>query len=75
MLVKRKKKELLDKLEGLKFTHHSTNLVYEISKEPKETLFTVSLGKNNITGYSVSIKYSRENIVRNIQRKTWIVVS
>jgi hypothetical protein len=74
MLVKRKKKELLDKLEGLKFTHYSTNIVYEISKEPSETLFTVSWGKNKITAYSGSTKYSREDIVRNIQNKRWMIV-
>ena len=76
MLVKRKeKKDQLDKLEGLKFVHHSASAVYSISKEIGKTMFTVSWDKNGMAGYSGSATCSRETIVRNIKAKSWVIVS
>ena len=76
MLVKRKKKkEQLDKLEGLKFTHHSSSNIYTISKEIGQTIFTVSCRKSEMADYSGSTTYSREAIVRNIETKVWEIVS
>lgn len=76
MLVKRKKKkEQLDKLEGLKFTHHSSSTIYTISKEIGQIMFTVSWGKSEMANYSGSTTYSREDIVHNIERKVWEIVS
>lgn len=76
MLVKRKKKkEQLDNLEGLKFTHHSTSIIYTISKEIGQTKFTVSWGKSEMADYSGSTTYSREDIVHNIETKVWVIVS
>lgn len=76
MLVKRKKKkEQLDKLEGLKFTHHSSSIIYTISKEIGQTEFTVSWGKSEMADYSGSTTYSREDIVHKINRKAWAIVS
>ena len=76
MLVKRKKKkEVLDQLEGLRFTHHSTSIIYTISKNSNEKLFTVSCGKSEMADYSGSTTYSREDIVDNIKTKVWAIVS
>lgn len=76
MLVKRKKKkEQLDKLEGLKFTHHRSSTIYTISKEIGQIMFTVSWGKSETADYSGSTTYSREDIVRNIKTKAWVIVS
>lgn len=75
MLVKkRKKKEITDKLEGIQFTHESTTLIYTISKERGETLFRVSWGKTDITGYAGHTTYSREDITKNIKKGIWKVV-
>lgn len=76
MLVKRKKKkEQLDNLEGLKFKHHSNSIIFTISKEIGQTEFTVSWEKSEMAAYSGSTTYSREDIVRNIETKVWEIVS
>ena len=79
MLIKRKKKkEQLDNLKGLKFTHHSSYNIYTISKEIDQIMFTVSWRKSEMadySDYSGSTTYSREDIVRNIETKVWEIVS
>lgn len=75
MLVKRKKKEeIIDKLEGVKFTHESTNLVYTISKESNKNLFRVSWGGEGIADIKGSTTYSRGNITENIKEGVWKIV-
>ena len=76
MLLKRKKKkEQLGNLEGLKFTHHSSSTIYTISKEIGQIIFTVSWGDSEMADYSGSTTYSRETIVHNIEKKVWVIVS
>ena len=76
MLLKRKKKkEQLDNLEGLKFTHYSSSTIYTISKEIGQIMFTVSWGDSEMADYLGSTTYSRETIVHNIEKKVWVIVS
>jgi hypothetical protein len=75
MLIKRKKKkEFTDNLEGIKFTHESTALIYTISKESSETLFKVSWSKTDITNYAGHTTYSKEDIIKNIEKGIWKIV-
>lgn len=75
LIKKKKKKDALDKLEGLKFKHNSNSLIYTISKKSNETSFTVSWGKIELADYSGPTTYSREVIVHNIETKVWVIVS
>jgi hypothetical protein len=75
MLVKRKeKKNDFNYLKGLKFTHHSTNLVYTISKSERSDSFKVSWGDQegvNISGFTF---YLKEEILENIKSGIWILI-
>lgn len=76
LIKKKKKKDALDKLEGLKFKHNSNSLIYTISKKSNETSFTVSWRNIELADYSgPTTTYSREVIVHNIETKAWVIVS